>query len=448
MVFLSQVRYNYFMFDAYSKLFSNDQFIVLIKVLYYLAWVFVPLALITIVWELWVDLRRAKFFASTNYVLLEVKVPRDVFKSPKAAEFFIAALFQTSNEKNWFEKFWQGKVRAWSSLEIVSMNGTVHFYIWIRKALKDPVEANLYSQYPGIEVHEVKDYTLPVSYDPEKISLWASEFELTKPDAFPIKTYVDYGMDRDPDEEYKIDPITPLIEFLGSIGKDHTVWIQILVRAHKAEEKDPDKSWKNAKIWQTFRPKDIWDIWEKKDLRWKEEAKVQIDKIILGAKGEKGPDGKIIPGTSRQLTEVEKETVSALSRSVSKNGYDVGIRALYFAPKDLYNPANIGGVIGGITHFNSHLNGFRPTRGSEERYGNVFLAWKKRSEKTRNSERQEMLDAYKKRAYFYKPHKRPHFILNSEELATLYHFPGSVSTTPTLTRVDSRKGEAPSNIPV
>lgn len=436
------------MFDSLISLFGGDQFIVIMKVLYYASWVFVPLALISIAWELWVDYRRALFFASTETVVLEIKVPRDVFKSPRAAEFFINALWQGVGEKNWFEKYWQGKVRAWSSLEIAAIDGTVHFYIWIRKSMRNPLEANLYSQYPGIEIQQVPDYTLPVSYNPDKISLWISEYELTKSDAYPIKTYVDYGMDKDPKEEYKIDPLTPLIEFLGNLGRGHQAWIQIILRKHGAEDEDPTKNWGNAKIWKTFRPKDIWDRYEKKDLRWKEAAKAEIDKIIASVKGEKGADGKLIPGTGRQLTEVEKDTISALDRSVSKNGFDVGIRSLYFAPKDIFSISNVGGIVGGITHFNSHLNGFRPTRGSDERYSNVFIAWMKRSDKKRNAEKQEMLDAYKRRAYFYKPYMRPHFILNTEELATIYHFPGGVSTTPTFTRIESRKAEAPVNIPI
>lgn len=431
-----------------SSLFSLSDFAVTFEVLFYSAWVLIPMALILTAWEMWVDYRRARFFAKQNYVLLEIRVPKDVYKSPKAAEFFINSLFQTVGEKNWFERLWEGKVRAWFSLEIVSIGGAVHFYVWTRNSLRAVIEANLYSQYPGIEVHEVSDYTLPVYYDPEKITLWASEFELTKADAFPIKTYLDYGMDKDPKEEFKIDPLTPLLEFLGSLPSEQEVWIQLIVRAHRPEEKDPDKRWRDAKIFLTLRPKDIWDRWERKDIRWKEKAKEEVDKIVAGAKGEKGPDGKFIPGTGRQLTDTEKDTITALNRSVSKSPFDVGIRAIYLAPKDLFNVSNLGGIIGGITHFNSHLNGFRPIRGSDERYTNIFLAWKKRSEKKRRKEKQEMLDAYKRRAYFYRPYRRPHFILNTEELATIFHFPGGVSPTPSLSRIESRKGEAPANIPV
>lgn len=378
---------------------------------------------------MWVLYRRAQFTVKQTFVLLELKLPREVLKSPQAAEFFINGMNNNGGEANWFEKYWKGQMRTVSSLEIVSIDGVVHFYIWTRKGEKNKIEANLYSQFQGIEVYEVPDYTLPVVFDPATMGLAVTEFELTKPDAYPIKTYIDYGMDKNPKEEYKIDPLTPLIEFLGSIGRGHQAWIQIIIRAHKAEDKNPEGG-------------------DLVDMRWKKGAQKEIDEIIKKAKGEAGPDGKIVPGTGRTLNDTERETIKALSRSVSKLGFDVGIRALYIAQKDIFSTTNFGGVIGGITHFNSEYNSFKPARGPALNYKWFFLLWKSRPAKTINKEKQDMLDAYKKREYFYAPHKRPHFVLNTEELATLYHFPGIISMmTPTLERIGSKKAEAPSNLP-
>ena len=44
--------------------------------------------------------------------------------------------------------------------------------------------------------------------------------------------------------------------------------------------------------------------------------------------------------------------------------------------------------------------------------------------------------------------QRPHiFVLNVEELATLFHFPGQVSQAPSFKRVESRVAKPPSNLP-
>jgi hypothetical protein len=40
------------------------------------------------------------------------------------------------------------------------------------------------------------------------------------------------------------------------------------------------------------------------------------------------------------------------------------------------------------------------------------------------------------------------FVLNLEELATLWHLPGATAGTPTLPRIDSNKGVAPVNLPL
>ncbi len=396
---------------------------------FYIAFFAIPIFLITMSWDLWVRWRRAIFFEKQEYIVLEVKPPKDVFKSPRAAEFFIAALYTTLGEANWFEKYWKGQVRSWYSLEIVSISGVVKFLIWTKKGDKNKIEANLYSQYPGIEIYEVPDYSLNVKYDPETVGLWATEFELTQPDAYPIKTYIDYGLDKDPDEEYKLDPITPLIEAMGALGQGHQAWLQIIIRAHKAEDKDPETG-------------------KMVDLKWKKAAEKEIADIIAKTKGEKDEEGKLVPGSNRMLIDGEVEKIKALERSISKTGFDAGMRLVYTAPKDVFNMGNLGGLVGGVMHFNSPLNGFKPTNAPAPKHKNFFLVWKDRSAKLINMEKEELLSAYKRRGYFHKPYDRKSFVLNTEELATLFHFPGSVAGTPTFSRTESRKAEAPSNLPI
>jgi hypothetical protein len=59
-----------------------------------------------------------------------------------------------------------------------------------------------------------------------------------------------------------------------------------------------------------------------------------------------------------------------------------------------------------------------------------------------------MLRAYVDRGYFYPPYYGKYYVLTAEELATIYHFPGRVSTTPTFKRIESKKSEPPVNLPL
>ncbi len=374
-------------------------------------------------WDIWLIYRRAQYFAGLTHVLLEIKLPKEIFKSPKAMEFLFNALHQPFGENNWHQVYWKGQTLPWFSCELCSIDGRLHFYIWTRNNFKNLIEANLYSQYPGVEIYEVPDYTLPVSFDPEKNSMFAAEFELSKPDPFPIKTYIDYGMDKDPKEEFKIDPMTPLVEFMASsMGVGHNAWIQIIIRAHRAEE---------------------WDSTEKKlvDARWAKGAQKEIDLIRGKTKLKEGETGQ-----PRRLTEGETDTITALERSVTKPGFDVGIRVVYIAPKDIFSPAVSGGIMAGLKNYSSgNLNGFKPTRNPDVI---APFPWQDRKKKKRNFLKTRLLDAYKHRGYFYNEFKKPHFVLNTEELATIYHLPGGVATTPAFDRIGSKKSEAPSNLPL
>ena len=396
---------------------------------------FAPLVLLfflfIIFWELWVDYVRSANFLSIKYTVLELKLPKDTFKSPKAMEIFLNSLHNTA-DGNFYGQYWNGETRPWYSLEIISIEGSVRFMIWTEDRRKSNLMSALYSQYPEIEIKEIEDYSKSVLFDPKLIRIWGAEFKFTKEDPYPIKTYVDYGLDKDPKEEFKVDPLLPLIEFLGSVGPNQQVWIQILIRAHKKEQRKPGHLFKKTDLWH-------------------DEAEKLVNKILLrdpktkvaGTKDEKTGFTKL-PSISKG----EQDTVEAIERSVSKFPFDVGIRALYIAKKDVFNtPFGIGGIVGSMKHFSTeHLNGFRPN--GKKWHPILDYPWQDFKNMRRNRFGKLVLDAYKRRSYFYTPYTSTPMVLNSEELATVYHFPGSVAQTPNLDRVPSKKAQAPGNLPI
>jgi hypothetical protein len=394
----------------------------------FLSPIWMPVLLGLMFWRVWTDYTLADFIFKTPHTLLEIKLPPEVTKSPQAAELMLVTLHQTSGETTVIDRYWFGKRRMWFSLEMVSIDGNIHFFIWTRTFWKNAVEAAIYAQYPEAEVYEVPDYTLRVMFDPKKMSLWGVEFKLTKEDPYPIKTYVDYGLDKaDLKEEYKVDPLTPLLEYLGSCHRDGQIWIQILIQAHKKGDKKKKGS-----------------LFGKAD--WREEAGYLVDKILKRDPKTKGPalseaGFPIIP----TLSEGEKRQVEAIERSISKLAFNVGIRGIYMAKKEAFNPINIVGLIGCLKQFNSmELNGFSGTR------WHIYFDWPWQDYKNIRANRYSrlVLEYYKRRAYFHPPYKQTPMILTTEEVATLFHLPGRVATTPTLGRILSKKAEAPPNLPV
>jgi hypothetical protein len=300
----------------------------------------------SIFWKLWKEYVRSKAILEKKYTVLELKLPKDTWKSPKAMEVFLTALHNSSDGST-YNKYWKGETRPWFSLELISVEGIVKFLIWTEDARKQGVMSALYSQFPEIEIKEVPDYAKSVHFDPNEIRIWAAEFKLAnKKSAYPIKTYVDYGLDKDPKEEFKVDPMLPLIEFLGSVGPNQQIWMQILVQAHV------DKN--RRKKGKFFEYEDA----------WKEEAKEEINTILMrdaktkvaGVKDEATGFTKL-----PSISDVERETAEAIERRIMKLPFDVGIRFLYIAKKDIFNtPFGVGGINSNMKHFNyEHLNGFK-----------------------------------------------------------------------------------------
>ncbi len=409
--------------------YTSGQVELFLKVLLGALLVFLPFLFTFATIKAYLAHKRISFFIEQGSVLMEIKVPKDTNKPLIAMELLLESLHQTGGEGTFIDRWIKGKTRAWFSLEMISLEGQIHFFIWMRKAWKRHVEAAVYSHYPDAEVHEVEDYTNYIPFDLKKYNLWACEYKLNKPDPYPIRTYIDYGLDREVKGEYIVDPINSILEFLASINKGEFIWVQILVRAHKKEKKKKGKLFKKVD--------------------WKDEGREIIDKMIKDNAPPKlslriDEDPKEGP-PSINLTTWQSEMIKAIERNLSKRAFDFGIRSLYIAEKDSFNPITISGLVSVFKQYNyEHMNGFAPTRGHT-----VFdYPWQDFKEIRKKKISWQMYDAYKWRSYFYPPYKSPHGVMSTEELATIFHIPGESSTTPTLPRVTSRKGDAPTNLPV
>ena len=110
--------------------------------------------------KLWVHYVQQDFISGIDYVVLEIVPPREVLGSPQAMElFFTNALYHWS-QKSGGESYWQGAVWFWYSLEIVSIDGQVHFYIRTPTRIRSLIETQMYAQYPQAQLKADQHYTL------------------------------------------------------------------------------------------------------------------------------------------------------------------------------------------------------------------------------------------------------------------------------------------------
>ncbi|MDP3955975.1 MAG: hypothetical protein Q8Q18_01910 [bacterium] len=366
--------------------------------------------LMVFAWKLWRYYLLYIFVLQQEYVLLELKLPREIFKSPRAMELILASMWHVV-EGPPLKRLRLNNKRPWFALEIVSDGGVIHFYIRTPELFRNLVESYVYANYPDVEVGEVPDYTLKVPYGQEG-SDWdldALEFKLAKEDAIPLKTYVDYGLADDPKEEFKLDPLVSLLEHMSTCAADEKLWFQIIITASKSD-------------------------------KWKEEGVELVNKLLERGNKDAGQDfSRIFP------SKVEGETVEAIQRSIDKLGFMAGVRAMYLFKEGKEDKRKSIGLYGSTKAFGStHLN----TLIKAKDLGYPYV-WMDPFGLKATKDKQEIFRGYVSRSYFYPPVKRNDvFILTTEEIATLFHLPGSVANVPTLPRIESKSGDAPSNLPI
>jgi hypothetical protein len=317
----------------------------------------------------------------------------------------------------------------------------------------------MYAQYPQAQVKEVEDYTLAVDEITPKSewNAWGCEFKLLKPEAYPLKTYVDFGLDKDPKEEFKVDPVSPIVELFGSIQKGEQMWMQIVVTPSK-------KEYKTKGTW--FKTHD-----------WVEEGLVQLIKLQDPYTSTRQSAADPVYGKNKFGIEVRtpehlKDIVKRMNDKRSKLGFDTGIRIMYLAKKDFFPPGtrtnnsrNIRLIFRQFA--NPEMNQlWRVNSAQGDAYSGIFTA----SAETVMLLANRMLEQYRERAFFHLPLRHnlfnthnipwpisgivkaykhpPTFVLNTEELATLWHFPGQIMKVPSLERIESKEASPPPNLPI
>ncbi len=425
-----------------SLVFMPDAVSLAFSIALFLAPLWLPFLLMGAAYKIWYVLKRSEFIAEQQYVLLEIQPPRNIVKTPLAMEAFLSTLHLTGGESTWWARF-VGGIRPFWSLEIASFEGQVHFFIWTRAGYRRLVESQLYSQYPGARIVEAPDYTRLISAKPEEWIIWGCDFKHTAPDPLPIKTYIEYGLDKVQKEPEQVDPLANLVEFMGSLGKGEYLWLQLIVRAHKGEKYGVSPSGNESN-----------KLNEKgKAYTWIDAGDEMVQEI---RKKTRDPYVDIFTGEERpgfpNPTKGQMEKMAAIERNTSKLAFDVGGRGIYIADPEHFNGPVISHLIALYKPFNTEgWNGINSSAWMK-RFDDY--PWEIGAERKKNHYRRELVEAYRRRQFFYDPFSegglqaKDAMVMSTEELATIFHIPSRAVETPGLERIASATGEAPVNLPV
>lgn len=285
------------------------------------------------------------------------------------------------------------------SFEIVAHGGLVHYYAVVPSVLVDVVRQAIAAAYPSARLEEVTEHN--VFSQVGKISgTIGGEFTLKKDFVYPIATY----------QESKRDAARALLNALSSANREDGVAVQVMIRPARegwtknsitaAEKITKDKGKKKPGLGGLIAPKELMEaLW-------------------------RPPEQKDLKPEDKQLTSLEQATVEAIQEKTRYPGYEVLIRVVVSSNTAAHSQALLKNIVAAFSLFDSPtFNGFK------------FAV-------TKNIE--ELVTAYIFRFF---PQTITQNVLNSMELATIFHLPDQ-KTIPTsqVERQMSKQVDGPTQL--
>jgi len=430
-------------------------------------WIFLPFILLSnfkFFWRWW----RVEYYFKNNYhpILLEIKIPQIINKPIRAMESVMASLHGAFYKPpDWSEYWIDGEFQPTISFEIASIEGHIHLYVRIQKEYRNALEAAFYSQYPEVEIIEAEDYTkkIPQDIPNNEWKIFGADYKFNQANPYPIKTYLQFETEQEKTPEQIIDPVSHLFEGLAKIGKGEQLWVQLIARPTSAGDKifDPG-GYKFLQEAKNLRDKLAKRGEEKSTTKMKPlaqetfeaffEALVEGKSHEITMKTEKKEESVIPP--EMRLTPGEKEIVESVERKMSKPWFNCNLRFILLGKKDAFFKPNFRlffNFMNAFTTFN--MNALYPWTLSLTKIHKGFdyflfpFIAKPIYERRMYLRGRRLFRDYVERNSPLFPHEigeKAMFILSTEELASIFHFPGwGTSPVPGVMRVDAKKSPPP-----
>jgi hypothetical protein len=374
------------------------------SVVAFFAPLWLPALLVWIAWPVWLTFARSYFVSGIPYSTIELKPGPETPRTARPMELAFYSLYHRTEVTK--RDFLFGRMRSPWSFETYLHAGTARFFLHVPKSHVEAVEARIRAEYHDMEIEPVRDYAREIAFHPTSMRVYAREYSLSKADPYPLKTYERYEA-----SAQRRDVFSEMLEELAAVGRNEHLLISYIIRPHQRERRSYFE--------------------EPRDTLHEDAYKVIGD--IVGPKGELHalPTGK-------------QAVVTAIEAALRKPSFDCGIRALYIADKAAYREDFAKKLDHLFDRFNDEeLNGFR-AYDPAERTG--FL----RGEILAMApylKAEYLVHLFRRRAFFAPPYIGTPFVLNTEELATVFHMPQAGRGSVVSIR-SAAKLEPPENLPV
>ncbi|HAM88955.1 MAG: hypothetical protein US83_C0002G0055 [Candidatus Falkowbacteria bacterium GW2011_GWC2_38_22] len=291
------------------------------------------------------------------------------------------------------------------SFELVASRKKIAFYAVTPREMGRYLEQQVHAHYPSAVIEEVDDYNI---FRPDSAVL--AGYQKTKRNLiFPIKTY----------NKMETDPMNSIINVMSKLEDGEGLAIQYLVRSAKP-------------AWHSEAGKVTAGIHRGETMK---EALRNVDRnffvmvlseIAKAAKPEKAEDKqKKMNMQTPRLTQMEEEMLKGIEEKNSKAGLDVNIRIIVSAKNKGQAHLYLDNLASAYSQYNRY------------EYGNSF------NNKIIIKKQHKLINDFIYRRF----ESGIGFLLNTEELASLFHLPLKTSETPNILWLMAKHAAAPTNIP-
>ncbi len=287
------------------------------------------------------------------------------------------------------------------SFEIVANNGLIFFYIVSPRRLSRYLEQQINAHYPDAVLEEVTDYNLFKANS----QVAAGNLKTIRHFALPLKTYL----------KQDADLMNSQLNVMSKLAPDDSLAIQYTVRSAYG-------------VWHSLVKKIVQTAHKQKSLSTALKQGVLQDWLNFFSdifKSKEQKERETAQKAEKRLTALEEESLKTIEEKNSKAGLDVNVRLVVCSAEKNRAETLLADLVSALSQYNHY------------EYGNSF------SNKISNSGSKHLIEEFIYRRF----NDKESFILNTEELASLFHFPLSNAETPNIVWLNAKQAAAPATVP-
>lgn len=293
------------------------------------------------------------------------------------------------------------------SLEIVSQNGVISFYIACPKMFEEMVEKQINASYPQAQISKVRShniFALP-ALGQDQGEFAAATMKLEKKFVLPIKTYV----------ELESDGLGTITNAMSKLGENTNAAYQLIIRPSSDQ-------WRGASMAAAGKIQD--GKTSVTSEKWYVKAVHGFFEILGDILHDKNKNEASAGGNDKPykpLTPMQEGLLKSINSKAAKNGFEAIIRVVVAAPDKVTAETQLQAITSSFSQFGTpEINDFKVSTGNALTVKDYIL----------------------RRFSGQKP-----MILNTEELATIFHFPNFFIETPNIRWLMAKQLPAPANVP-